>query len=52
MRNGRAYLLSGNPQGRMTHRNANECEAAKWGDALALHKTWGGAEEEFFGVPL
>ncbi len=51
LRNGRGYLLTGNPQGTLTHRMADAGEAAKWGDAMALHKAWGGDEEAFF-VPL
>jgi len=52
MRNGKQYLLAGNPDGKLGHRRANEAEAAKWHDALALHKAWGGTEDEYFGTPL
>jgi hypothetical protein len=52
IRNGKTYLLARNAEGRISHRNAIEDEAARWRDALALHKAWGGAEEEFFGIPL
>ncbi|MDR3516823.1 MAG: hypothetical protein P4M00_13485 [Azospirillaceae bacterium] len=52
IRNARGYLVVGNPEGRISHRGADPGEAAKWSDALALHKAWGGADEDFFGVPL
>ncbi len=52
IRNGKAYLLADNPDGRITHRNADDSEAARWRDALALHRAWGGSEDEFFGTPL
>jgi hypothetical protein len=52
LKNGRAYLLAENPEGKITHRNADEAEAAKWRSAFDLHKAWGGDEEAFFGVPL
>jgi Tfp pilus assembly protein PilN len=52
IRNGKAYLLADNPDGKISHRNADDSEAARWRNALALHKAWGGAEEEFFGTPL
>jgi hypothetical protein len=52
IRNGKPYLLAENPDGKIAHRNASETEAAKWRNALALHKAWGGAEEEYFGTPL
>jgi hypothetical protein len=52
IRNGKTYLASQSPDGRITHRHADDAEAAKWRDALALHKAWGGAEEDFFGIPL
>jgi hypothetical protein len=52
MRNGRQYLLADNPDGKIAHRHANETETAKWQNALALHKAWGGADEEYFGTPL
>lgn len=52
IRNGKAYLLANNPDGKISHRNADDSEAAKWRSALALHKAWGGDEEAFFGTPL
>ena len=52
MRNGKQYLLADKPDGKIAHRNANEAEVAKWYNALALHKAWGGADEEYFGTPL
>jgi hypothetical protein len=52
IRNGKSYLLAENPHGTITHRNADEAELRRWQNALALHKAWGGADEEFFGTPL
>jgi hypothetical protein len=52
IRNGKSYLLAGNRGGKITHRNADEAEQTRWQNALALHKAWGGADEEFFGTPL
>jgi hypothetical protein len=52
IRNGKTYLLAENPDGKISHRNADDVEAVKWRNALALHKAWGGNEEEFFGTPL
>ncbi|MFG1410999.1 hypothetical protein V5G24_07800 [Xanthobacter sp. VTT E-85241] len=52
LRNAKAYLLAERPDGKITHRSADETELARWRNALALHKAWGGADEEFFGVPL
>jgi hypothetical protein len=52
IRNGKTYLLADNPNGKITHRAANEAESGKWRNGLALHKAWGGADEEFFGLPL
>jgi hypothetical protein len=52
IRNGKGFLLAGKPDGKITHRLANETEAGKWQSGLALHRAWGGAEEEFFGLPL
>ncbi|MEP9366596.1 hypothetical protein [Xanthobacter sp. VNH20] len=52
LRNGKVYLLAERPDGKITHRSADEAELARWHNALALHKAWGGADEEFFGVPL
>jgi hypothetical protein len=52
IRNGKSYLLAQNPNGKITHRNADGAELVRWQSALALHKAWGGADEEFFGIPL
>jgi hypothetical protein len=52
IRNGKQYLLADNPGGKIAHRNASEDEAEKWRNALALHKAWGGNDEDFFGTPL
>ncbi|HQS10660.1 MAG: hypothetical protein B7Y12_12440 [Rhizobiales bacterium 24-66-13] len=52
LRNAKAYLLAERPDGKITHRSADETELARWRNAQALHKAWGGADEEFFGVPL
>jgi hypothetical protein len=52
LRNGRAYLLAENPDGRIGHRDADEIEMTKWRNALALHRAWGGDDENFFGIPL
>jgi len=52
IRNGKAYLLAENPAGKITYRSADETESAKWGNALALHKAWGGSDEDFFGIPI
>jgi hypothetical protein len=52
IRNGKAFLLAEAPSGKITHRLATGAEQARWQEALALHKAWGGDEEVFFGVPL
>ncbi len=52
IRNGKTYLLAENLTGKITHRGADETEAAQWQKGLALHKAWGGADEDFFGIPL
>jgi len=52
IRNGRPFLLAEKPDGKITHRAASDIELAKWKNALALHKAWGGDDEAFFGVPL
>jgi len=52
IRNGRNYLLAENPDGSISHRNADDAETTKWRNALALHTAWGGAEEDYFGIPL
>jgi hypothetical protein len=52
IRNGKTYLLAENPAGKITHRNADDRELTKWRNGLSLHKAWGGADEDFFGIPL
>ena len=52
LRNGKGYLLADRPDGKITHRMATDAESGKWQNGLALHKAWGGTEEEFFGLPL
>jgi hypothetical protein len=52
LRNGKSFLLAERPEGRISHRLANEAESVKWQSGLALHRAWGGTEEEFFGLPL
>ncbi|RTL48718.1 MAG: hypothetical protein EKK40_16930 [Bradyrhizobiaceae bacterium] len=52
LRNAKALLLAERPEGKITHRTANEAENGRWRDGLALHTAWGGAEEDFFGLPL
>jgi hypothetical protein len=52
IRNGKTYLLAENPNGKITHRDADERESIKWRNALALHKAWGGTDDDFFGTPL
>lgn len=52
IRNGQDFLLAGNPRGVITHRAADEAELEKWRNALALHRAWGGEDEDFFGIPL
>lgn len=52
LRNGRGFLLAESPEGKITHRPATEAESGKWQNGLALHKAWGGAEEDYFGLPL
>lgn len=52
LRNGKGFLLAQAPEGKITHRPANELEVSYWREALALHKAWGGDDENFFGVPL
>lgn len=52
IRNGKNYLLADNPGGKITHRKADEVESNKWRKGLALHRAWGGDEEDFFGIPL
>ncbi|HTO59797.1 MAG TPA: hypothetical protein VMM15_00940 [Bradyrhizobium sp.] len=52
LRNGKTYLLANKPDGRISHRLATEAEAVKWQAGLALHRAWGGGEEDFFGLPL
>jgi hypothetical protein len=52
IRNGKSFLLAEKPDGKITHRSADDSELAKWKNGLALHKAWGGADEDFFGIPL
>ena len=52
LRNGKNFLLAEKPDGKISHRLANDVESCKWQSGLALHKAWGGADEEFFGLPL
>lgn len=52
MRNGKDYLLGKNLNGAISHRLADAEETAKWHEALAFHQAWGGAEEDYFGIPL
>lgn len=52
IKNGRTYLLSETPDGKISHRGADDVELAKWHNAYALHKAWGGDDEAFFGIPL
>jgi hypothetical protein len=52
IKNGKDFLLADNPNGKITHRNADEAETVKWHSAFALHKAWGGDDEAFFGIPL
>jgi hypothetical protein len=52
IKNGKSFLLAEKPEGKISHRHADEAETTKWHNAFALHKAWGGDEEAFFGVPL
>jgi hypothetical protein len=52
LRNAKGFLLAERPEGKITHRNANEDESQKYKNALALHKACGGEDENFFGTPL
>ena len=52
LRNGQNYLLADNPEGAISHREADAAEREKWQNARNLHTAWGGDEEDFFGVPL
>jgi hypothetical protein len=52
LRNAKGFLLAERPDGKITHRNANEGESQKYRTALALHKACGGEDENFFGTPL
>lgn len=52
LRNAKGFLLAERPDGKITHRNANEDESLKYKNALALHKACGGEDENFFGTPL
>jgi len=52
IRNGKKFLLADNNAGIITHRGADESEAAKWHQAFALHRAWSGEDDGFFGIPL
>jgi hypothetical protein len=52
IRNAKKYLLADTEEGKVTHRPADDAEAAKWKEGFALHKAWGGADETFIGIPL
>ncbi len=52
IRNGKGFLLADKPDGKISHRLATEAETGKWQTGLALHKAWGGDDEDFFGLPL
>lgn len=52
LRNAKAFLLAERPDGKLTHRPADEGELGKWRAGLALHRAWGGEEDAFFGLPL
>ena len=52
LRNGQKYLSDGVADAVLTHRDADEQEAARWRSAFQLHTAWGGSEDTFFGVPL
>jgi hypothetical protein len=52
LRNAKGFLLAERPEGKITHRNANEEESQKYKNALALHKACGGEDENFYGTPL
>jgi hypothetical protein len=52
LRNAKGFLLAERPDGKITHRNANEDESQKYKNALALHKACGGEDESFYGTPV
>ncbi|HYP57446.1 MAG TPA: hypothetical protein VEQ35_04085 [Beijerinckia sp.] len=52
IRNAKKYLLADNEEGKVTHRPADDDESAKWREGAALHKAWGGAEENYIGLPI
>lgn len=52
IRNGKSFLLAKSVDGKVSHRSADEHEAAVWQRAFDLHRAWGGDEEAFFGTPL
>jgi hypothetical protein len=52
LRNAKGFLVAERPDGKITHRNANEDESQKYKNALALHKACGGEDESFYGTPL
>ncbi len=52
LRNAKSYLLADSPSGAVSHRMADAQEVSRWQAGLALHTAWGGAEEDYFGLPL
>lgn len=52
IRNAKGFLLAETPDGKISHRTADETESEKWQLAFALHRAWGGDDEAFFGIPL
>jgi hypothetical protein len=52
LRNGKAWLLAGQPEGKVSYREADDAERQVWRKASDLHRAWGGDDEDFFGVPL
>jgi hypothetical protein len=52
LRNAKSFLLAERPEGKITHRNANDEETLKYKNALALHKACGGEDDSFYGTPL
>ncbi|ACB94769.1 hypothetical protein [Beijerinckia indica] len=52
IRNAKKYLLADNEEGKVTHRPANDTESAQWFEGAALNKAWGGADENYFGLPI
>jgi len=52
LRNGKPWLLAEQPEGAISHREADDEEKRIWRNAGDLHRAWGGEDEDFFGVPL